>query len=52
MDANVELYDSAVVKPYLKKYPLNDEERKIMKEHSIGISSFDAPNTLLRDIFD
>lgn len=52
MDANVELYDSDVVKPYLKKYPLNDEEIKIMKEHSIGISTFDAPNIFLKDVFD
>ena len=52
MNANVELYDSAVVKPLLKKYPLNDSEIKIMKEHSIGMSTFDAPDFFWRGVFD
>jgi len=52
MAANVDLYDSEVVKPLLKKYPLNDEEMRIMKEHSIGMSTFDAPDFFWRDVFD
>ena len=52
MNANVELYDSPVVKPLLKKYPLNGLELRIMKEHSIGMSTFDAPDLILRGIFD
>lgn len=52
MNANVELYDSAVVKPFLKKYPLNDKETKIMREHSIGRSSFDVPDYFWRGVFD
>lgn len=52
MDANVELFDSVVVKPILKKYPLNSEEIKIMREHSIGMSTFDAPEFFWRGIFD
>lgn len=44
MDANVELYDSVIVKPLLKKDLLNDTETKIMKDHFIGFSSFDAPD--------
>lgn len=51
MDANVELYDSAVVKPLLKKYPLNDQETRVMKDHSIGMSTFDAPDFFWRDVF-
>ena len=52
MNANVELYDSVVVKPYLKKYPLSDEETKIMRAHSIGMSTFDAPDFVWRVFFD
>jgi hypothetical protein len=52
MDANVELYDSAVVKPLLKKYPLNDQETRVMKDHSIGMSTFDAPDFFWKDVFD
>lgn len=52
MDANVELYDSTVVKPLLKKYPLSNEESRIMKEHSIGISTFDVPDYFWRGAFD
>ncbi|MBR1558479.1 MAG: hypothetical protein IJ647_12145 [Prevotella sp.] len=51
MDANVELYDSAVVKPLLKKYPLNAGETKIMREHFIGMSPFDTPDFFWKDIF-
>lgn len=52
VSANVELFDSVVVKPILKKYPLNSEEIKIMREHSIGMSTFDAPEFFWRGIFD
>lgn len=52
MNANVELYDSVVVKPFLKKYPLNDAEIKIMKEHSIGMSTFDTPDFFWKGVFD
>ncbi len=52
MNANVELYDSPVVKPLLKKYPLNDVELRIIRDHSIGMSTFDAPDLVLRRIFD
>lgn len=52
MNANVELYDSAVVKPYLKKFPLSEAETKIMRAHSIGMSSFDAPDFVWRGVFD
>ncbi|MGN0281882.1 MAG: DUF2971 domain-containing protein [Prevotella sp.] len=52
MDANVELYDSEIVKPLLKKYPLSKVETKIMREHFIGMSSFDVPNDIIRCIFD
>lgn len=51
MNANVELYDSAVVKPLLKKYPLNNAELKIMRGHAIVRSSFDAPDFLWKDFF-
>lgn len=50
--SNVELYDSSVVKPLLKKYPLTAAETKIMREHSIGMSTFDAPDCFMRDVFD
>ena len=52
MAANVELYDSMVVKPFLKKMSLNDAELKIMKEHSLGMSTFDAPDFFWKDVFD
>ena len=52
MNANVELYDSVVVKPLLKKYPLNDAELKIMRAHSIGMSTFDAPDFFFKGVFD
>lgn len=52
MDANVELYDSSVVLPLLKKYPLSAAEKKIMQEHSIGMSSFDVPDYFWRGVFD
>lgn len=52
MNANVELYDSAVVKPLLKKYPLNNAELKIMRGHAIVRSSFGAPDFLWKDFFD
>lgn len=52
MNANVELYDSAVVKPLLKKYPLNNAELKIMRGHAIVRSSFGAPDYLWKDFFD
>ncbi len=51
MAANVELYDSSVVKPLLKKYPLSAAEKKIMREHSIGMSTFDAPDLFMREIY-
>ncbi len=52
MNANVELYDSPVVKPLLKKYPLSAAETKIMREHSIGMSIFDVPDDFWRGFFD
>lgn len=52
MNANVELYDSAVVKPLLKKFPLNDKEMEVMREHSIGMSTFDAPDFFFKGVFD
>jgi len=52
MNANVELYDSAVVKPLLKKYPLNVKETEIMRKHSIGMSTFDAPDCFFKGVFD
>lgn len=52
MDSNVELYDSSVVKPLLKKHSLTASETKIMREHSIGMSTFDAPDCFMRDVFD
>jgi len=52
MKANVDLYDSDVVKPLLQKNILNDEETRIMRKHSIGMSSFEAPDYVLRGIFD
>lgn len=50
MSSNVELYDSPVVKPLLKKYPLSDEEDKIMGEHFIGMSTFDAPDFFWKEV--
>lgn len=52
MDANVDLYDSTLVGPLLTKYPLNDEEVKVMREHSIGLSTFDAPDFIMRGVYD
>ena len=51
MQANVMLFDDKMVKSLTIKYPLNSRETIIMRKHFICLSSFDAPNIILRDVY-
>lgn len=40
-DCNIYIYDDKKVKPYIKKYPLNDKEYLFVADHFVGMLPFD-----------